>query len=454
MDKKKILFIDIYRELGYRINKDVNGGYGTGNNYGGNGFTRFLARYQKESIFWPPLYFVSTISAVHNLGHQCQYSTELIFTESFDIFIFSSSIVTCESEIKAAQQLKYLGKPILFVGSFASNNPEKYIEAGFNVLIGEPDTSIWFNPEIINSLSSESQKISPAVLEGDVNQLPEPNWEIILKHKKPVMGFLGSGTSIPLSSSRGCPYSCFNYCVYPLQQGRRSRLESAQRVVNQLEYYRNYLGVKSFLFRDPVFTLNRGHVIQICEEIIRRKLKIVWGAELHLKDLDKELIKIMSRAGLRIVFVGIESINPESIKETRRQNATNEQQLRSIRELENQGISVKAMFIIGFPGDNMKNAIKTIEYASKLPVTYLQFSVFTPYPGTPIYSEYKDRIIASKFEDYTQWDLVFKHENLRPEDVKFLLTKAYGIFYTSAFRLIKITYRLLKIEARKRFGFF
>ena len=55
MQKLKILFLDIYKKEGFRINKDVNGAFGTGNNYIGS-FTKLLAKYQKDSIFWPPIY--------------------------------------------------------------------------------------------------------------------------------------------------------------------------------------------------------------------------------------------------------------------------------------------------------------------------------------------------------------------------------------------------------------
>ena len=68
----------------------------------------------------------------------------------------------------------------------------------------------------------------------------------------------------------------------------------------------------------------------------------------------------MAKAGLRIVFVGIESINPESIEKAKRQNTPINKQLTSIKILEKNGISVKAMFIFGFPGDNFKNALNTI----------------------------------------------------------------------------------------------
>jgi len=122
--------------------------------------------------------------------------------------------------------------------------------------------------------------------------------------------------------------------------------------------------------------------------------------------------------------------------------------------LEQNGISVKAMFIFGFPGDNLNNALKTINYALKLPITYLQFSVFTPYPGTPIFKEYENKITAQNYEQYTQWDLVFNHENLTNSDIKYLLNKSYKSFYSSFLRLLKIFFRITKIELRKKFGLF
>jgi len=455
MSNLKILFLDIYKNEGFRINKDVNGGFGTGNNYVGGLFTKLLAKYQKESIFWPPIYLASTMGVVESFGNKCKYTTNLKDANSnFNVFILSSSIVACESEIEAIRFLKKFKIPILIIGPFASTCPEKYIQNGANVLIGEPDTILLTNPEIFKQLKNKGETIYPFNKPASIEELPIPSWGEIFKHKKCVMGFLGSGYSLPIYASRGCPYSCFNYCTYPLQQGRNLRNESIRRLIDQIEYYINNLKVKSFLFRDPVFTINRKRVIDICKEIIRRKIKIVWGAELHLKDIDNELASIMAKAGLRVVFVGIESINPESIKRTKRQNAPIDKQLSSIKILEQNGISVKAMFIFGFPGDNLNNALKTINYALTLPITYLQFSVFTPYPGTPIFSEYKNKITAKNYEQYTQWDLVFNHENLTDFDIKYLLNKSYKNFYSSFSRLLKILYRITKIEIRKKFGLF
>jgi anaerobic magnesium-protoporphyrin IX monomethyl ester cyclase len=87
------------------------------------------------------------------------------------------------------------------------------------------------------------------------------------------------------------------------------------------------------------------------------------------------------------------------------------------------------MFIIGFPSDTESTILKTINYAKKLNTTYAQFSVWTPYPGTPIFEEFKNKIFAQNFEDYDQYKLVYKHENLDELKLKQLLQKAYEAYY-------------------------
>ena len=94
MSNLKILFLDIYKNESFRINKDVNGGFGTGNNYVGGFFTKLLAKYQKESIFWPPIYLASTMGVAESFKHDCKYTTSLDdANKNFDIFILAALLL-------------------------------------------------------------------------------------------------------------------------------------------------------------------------------------------------------------------------------------------------------------------------------------------------------------------------------------------------------------------------
>ena len=87
------------------------------------------------------------------------------------------------------------------------------------------------------------------------------------------------------------------------------------------------------------------------------------------------------------------------------------------------------MFMFGNPEDNEKTIKHTIEYSLKLPHQLVQYSVFTPYPGTPIYSFYKDKIKEKKLEKFNQYNLIFDHKNLDNEKITKLKNYAYKRFY-------------------------
>ena len=90
----KILILDIYKDVNYRISKDTSGGYGTGNNFGDGVFTNFLKKKFKREHDWPPLFLAYTHSVLKYNGHEVFYSKTLDDDfNKFDCFILSSSIV-------------------------------------------------------------------------------------------------------------------------------------------------------------------------------------------------------------------------------------------------------------------------------------------------------------------------------------------------------------------------
>ena len=227
----------------------------------------------------------------------------------------------------------------------------------------------------------------------NLDELPFPDWNYYTKKYFLRNNFLdfNSKTAIPITATRGCPYSCFNYCTYPLQQGRKVRFRSVQNVVDEMKYWVETLGTNKFIFRDPVFSINRKYTVELCKEIIKQKLKISYLIETHLKNLDDELIGLLKESGLKLVYVGIESVNSEVLKDIKRFTVDHENQNKVIKKLVENSIYVKSMFMFGNPEDNEDTIKETIKYSMKLH-QLVQYSVFTPYPGTPIFSMYENKI--------------------------------------------------------------
>ena len=97
------------------------------------------------------------------------------------------------------------------------------------------------------------------------------------------MKFLGKGPAVNLYASKGCPYQCFYYCVYPLQQGRKLRIKSAEKVFQEMNYFCENLNVKNFIFRDPVFSLNKKHTLELCNKLINSKKNLIFVLKHILK---------------------------------------------------------------------------------------------------------------------------------------------------------------------------
>ena len=139
--------------------------------------------------------------------------------------------------------------------------------------------------------------------------------------------------------------------------------------------------------------------------------------------------------------VGVESANSDVLNDADRFTVSKDVQLTKIRELENYKIMVSAMFIIGFPTDTEETINKTINYAKSLNTSFAQFSVWTPYPGTPIFEKYKNKISVKKYESFDQYNLVYKHKLFDPNKIRFFLNRAYTKYY---FRFSWIKKHLLK----------
>ena len=422
----KILILDPEKNVSHRISKDTSGGYGTGNDFGDSLIPSFLKKTLKKVHDWPPMFALYTMSVLKKYSHEVYYKKILPEDyKSYDLYIIVSSIVCCETECEYIKKLSILKKKIFVIGPFATSVPKKYCEAGGIVIKGEPEFYFLKNKDL--QFDSQDQIIS---FEHNYNldDLPYPEWNAVIQSNKTSLLF-GTEKSLPILATRGCPYSCFKYCVYPLQQGRKPRHREPKSIVDELEYWNRKFEVKMFIFRDPVFSINKKHTIEFCKELISRKLNLKFVIETHLRILDSDLIKILKQAGLKAVKVGVESYDSDVLKASGRFSVSKDQQLEKIRELEKNNIQVSAMYILGFPTDNDETINKTINYSKKLNTTYAQFSVWTPYPGTPVFDEFKEKIIAKRYDEFDQYHLVFNHKIFSQQNIRNYLSKAYSLYY-------------------------
>lgn len=194
-----------------------------------------------------------------------------------------------------------------------------------------------------------------------------------------------------LMTSRGCPYRC----IFCEQGGLKFRPRSPMDVVDEIETGLKEHGIREYDFFDSAFTIQKQRVIEICQEIDRRKLEVVWAARTRVDCVSREMLDWMARAGCVRIYYGLESGNREILR-TLLKAADLEQAKQTVKDTRDAGIDVFGYFMVGNPGETPHTVRQTIRYALELNCDYAQFSKVTPMPGTALYDMY----VKEYGEDY------------------------------------------------------
>lgn len=186
-------------------------------------------------------------------------------------------------------------------------------------------------------------------------------------------------------AGRGCPNRCF-FCVYPqVMFGHKYRHRSPENIVEELEYIKNELSeVKEVLIDDDNFTVDQEHVLNICDLIIQKKLKITWTVETRV-DLKYDVMVKMKKAGCRLFVPGFES-GEQRILDNINKRTTINQSSEFCKNAKKAGVRIHGCFMVGNKGETKETMKKTLEFAKKLNLDTVQFFPLMIYPGTKAYS--------------------------------------------------------------------
>ncbi len=259
---------------------------------------------------------------------------------------------------------------------------------------------------------------------ADLDDLPLPRHDLLpLKaYRAPLVG----GPYAFTVPSRGCPAGC-RFCIKHVSYGASVRFRSPENVLAELEQLVS-LGVRKIHMYTDLFTVNREHVMGICEGILERQLPIKWTCNSRVDFVDPELLKVMRRAGCWMISWGIESGEPEMLKRMHK-GITVEQVEQTLRWSREAGIMNWGYFIIGLPGETEASIRKTIAFAKRLPLDLVLFHIAAPHPGTPFFFEVVEN---GWFRPGTRWEevdmdrsTVLDYPDLKAEDLERWAQRAF-----------------------------
>lgn len=277
-----------------------------------------------------------------------------------------------------ADEFRRRGKRVIIGGPYASLSPARLRNHCDVLVCGEVEE---IANELFADLRSGRARDTYTGDKPDLSLTPQPRWDLYPNER----ALLGA-----VQTSRGCPFEC-EFCDVIQYLGRKQRHKPVSHVLAELEnlYKRGYRAV---FLADDNFTAYRSR----CKELLEA---IAWWRRDHQMDFvtqisidatrDEELLDMCVAAGLTQVFIGIETPNVESLRETGKRQNLRIDLVQEVQKLVDHGISVMGGMIVGFDADGPGVFRQQYDFAMSTSVPMFSLGALMASEATPLH----DRIV-------------------------------------------------------------
>jgi len=261
----------------------------------------------------------------------------------------------------------------------------------------------------------------------DLDELPWP-----ARHLLPMDKYTLFNKPIRIAhimASRGCPYGCM-YCITSYYWGRKIRFRSAENVVREIEHLVEKYNVRQVVFSDDELVVNRKFMYDMIRGLKERGLDVTFACGARVDHVDREYLKFLYDSGCIALYFGVESASQATIDRIGKR-ITLDQALKVFQWIKELKGFATGSFILGFPWETIDDMKKTVDFAIKLDPSYAQFTVLTPYPGTPLFElAVKNNLIVDwNWEHFTTVKPVMRGFHFTAEQLGKMIMYAYRKFY-------------------------
>jgi anaerobic magnesium-protoporphyrin IX monomethyl ester cyclase len=260
-----------------------------------------------------------------------------------------------------------------------------------------------------------------------LDELPFPARHILPANLyKPVPVDEHAMPKFSMVTSRGCPHAC-GFCQKS-RSGYRSR--KPQHVVDEMEHLIRDFGARDIAFVDSLFCANKKRVMAICDEIIRRGVKISWTCSSRVEVVDQEMLNRMKEAGCWRTRFGVES-GSDKVLDFISKGITKDKIRDAITWADAAGLRPKAFFMVGHMPDTPETIRETIDFAKSIPLHDVTVQINTLLPKTPQMEIWEregekwGRVINRTTDEKSFWEPTFVPWGMESED----LIDAHRTFY-------------------------
>ncbi len=357
------------------------------------------------------------------------------FDVQTDLVGISVETTTALRSYEIAKDFRQKGVPVVLGGFHPTLMPQEAKQHADAIVIGQAE-EVW--PKLLEDFSN-----------GQMNSSYKGSQNGFLNGTKPNKAVFGNKKYLPFSlieTGRGCIYSCDFCAVREFFDG-----DYYSRPVDSVTREITESGKRNILIVDDNIASKKGHLEELCEELI--PLKVNWASQASVSVCeDDHLLDLMQRSGCKGLLLGLESLNEDNLKQMNKAaNLKRKDYSKSIAKLRSRGIRTYGSFVVGYDSDTPKTINETLNFAVAEKLAISNLYLLTPLPSTPLYSRLQEegRLLKSNWwTDYGHQygDITFMPKNFSPQELKTLCDNARREFYSWK----SIFSRSLDFEANSR----
>lgn len=372
-----------------------------------------------------------------------------ILDENPDVVGFSATTLVVTNAARIAKAIKDIRPDIvtLLGGAHFSAVPVETLNRFPEFDLGVVGEGEYTFPELLETLmeNEDLAKVKGIVyredgepvftprrdLVQDLDSLPDPAWDLLPylpKYYQHVTVRIDRVPSGSMLISRGCLKGECTFCARDFYSSK-TRINSPRRAVDMIKRLQAEYGIKSINFEDEDLLIFRKVLKQFCQLLIDEKVDITWAVSGRVDVIKPDLLELMKAAGCWSISYGVES-GDQQVLDNMKKHVSLEQIRDALQLTRESGISPKAFFMVGSPGETLETIRKTVDFALELPLDYFQMSYFVPLPGTEIYTNWqKYGTFDDDWEKINIWNPIFIAHGLSREILERESMRAFRKFY-------------------------
>lgn len=348
---------------------------------------------------------------------------EIDFDVPVDIVGLTAMTQQAARAYEIAAEFQARGVHVAMGGTHASVMPEEASTKMDTVFVGEADVT-WpqFLTDFVNGVARNVYRAEDYE-KAELTRVPTPRYDLLQRYEYPVVW---------IQASRGCPHDC-DFCSATRIYGRAYRHKEPAQVAAEVREAKRYWKNAQVCFADDNMFVNRRFVSKLLTEF--EDIPFTWFAQSDIGIAKHpDLLRRLHETGCRIVFVGLESLDAESLAGVTgdRWKARRVREYGpSVRAIQESGIGVYGSFIVGMDQDDENVFERTVRFVSDHHIMGTQITILTPFPGSRLRDrlESEGRITSNDWRDYTAFNCVIKHPRLTSAQLEDGLVQAYKRIY-------------------------